>query len=110
MSARGLDALDPLATVIGQIVRSGRAWQLPGCSHEGERNAQRKEAYELRLTLSRDPFASADSVDRRAVVGLRIQQAIRHADRVKQLRAKVRMAPEPAPLPHNVIPLSRRAL
>ncbi|PKL96803.1 MAG: hypothetical protein CVV18_00370 [Gammaproteobacteria bacterium HGW-Gammaproteobacteria-8] len=104
MSARGLE---PLAAEI--VERAARALG-PGCHHEAERNKQRLIGYIDRLCMSADPYASDESVGVRAAAGERIKAAWRHSERIKHLRARVRMVHTPEPLPHNVVRLSQRAL
>lgn len=107
MNGRGLLPLQPLAAEI--IERAARTLG-PACSYEVERNKQRLIRYTDRLCMSADPYASDASVGMRAAVGERIKAAMRHRERVKHLRARVRMVHTPEPLPHNVVQLSQRVL
>lgn len=76
--------------------------------NEADANAQRLRDYHDRLALSLDPFASREAVDRRAIVGLRIQAAMRKRDRIAHLRKRIHAVPVPTALPDNVRVLRRR--
>lgn len=100
--------LDPLS---GIVTRASN-WPDSRDHYETARNAERLTQYTDKLRVSRDPYATEDAVARRAVVGLRIQAEMRHREKMRKLRQRVRMVPAalaPAPT-SNVVSLRQRTL